>query len=333
VSAPWACPDDGTPLDVGTDDHRCAKCGRALREIEGVLDFRAAGGGDSVPAAPFSAVSEALDGKTGEARECALSDFCNVHGYRRTLHGGDWKLLLPVENDSTVLEIGPGLGEVTAELASRAQHLVTLTSNPHAAALVRAQVVAAGRDNVSIGCTDQLLRLPLEDNSIDSIAVSENGLLGFSLSGKKLGAIAAELRRVARPGATLLIGQSNPLYRLPGVSRLRTRVKSGWERSIDGAIQRASIPPGAARWSRAATVSAMTGAGFQGPRLFAPIPDEEWAMAILPVADRTVVRYFLDHLVRRNALSARAVLTALRPIVALGQFWRIVPYWYLVFEL
>lgn len=330
MSGILCCPADRALLAVDSEGVSCPACGSVFPSLEGAIHFQPPTETDRWPADPFEALAKALEGKSGEARESALAAFCSSQRYRRTLHGGDWKLLLPVDGSSTVLEIGAGLGEVTSELASRARHLVALLPNARAAALVRSQTV--GSPNVSVGCLARLDRLPLADGSVDSIALSEDGLLGFALGSAGLPAFAAELRRVARPGATLLIGQSNALYRLPVLAALRARAKAGAVRSLEAALQRASIPRGTARIGRSAMVSAMRQAGFGTPKLFAPIPDEESAVAILPVADRTVVRYFLGHLVRRNALPTRAALALLRPIVAAGQFWRVVPYWYLVFE-
>jgi hypothetical protein len=73
--------------------------------------------------------------------------------------------------------------------------------------------------------------------------------------------------------------------------------------------------------------------GFAHPVVFAPLPSERKADAVIPVSDRVATAYFLDHLVRRNSRAVRASIAVARLALKLGWLPRLVPYQYLVFRL
>ena len=66
------------------------------------------------------------------------------------------------------------------------------------------------------------------------------------------------------------------------------------------------------------------------PTILAPVPGREKIEVVLPVRNRKLLRYFFDHLLRRNAPFMRISLALARAAVAMDLIWWIVPDYFLL---
>src|SRR6185295_3797617 len=147
-----------------------------------------------------------------------------------------------------------------------------------------------------------------------------------------LPAAAAEWRRVLAPGGIVFLGVSNGLYRLAVLRRLRAAATSrAAGESLNRRVKRATAER-AGGLGLGVALRGMARAGFARPEIYAPLPDENQAQVVVPPDDRQVVRYFLNHLVRQNSALVRLGVRAANVVAALGQFRRVVPYYYLIFR-
>jgi SAM-dependent methyltransferase len=126
----------------------------------------------------------------------------------------DFMELLPLNAQSDILEIGPGLGQFTAMLARRSRHVHALEVVPEQGefTLIRAQ--QEGVENVSVAVGGDDCRLPYRDGSFDGIVLN----LVFEWCGSRLESesheeaqtrLLQEMVRVLRPGGFLYLTTKN----------------------------------------------------------------------------------------------------------------------------
>lgn len=122
--------------------------------------------------------------------------------------------LLPLSPSSRVLEIGPGLGQHTAELArrTRAVHALEVVSGQAAFASFRCE--QQGISNVFVACGGDDCRLPYRQASFDVVVC--NLVLEWCASRETRGTqqeaqrrLLAETERVLRPGGALFLATKN----------------------------------------------------------------------------------------------------------------------------
>ena len=53
---------------------------------------------------------------------------------------------------------------------------------------------------------------------------------------------------------------------------------------------------------------------------------------VVPLEDAHAIRYFLDNLIRKNSPVVRAGIRVAHRMVSWNLFWRLVPYYYLIFK-
>jgi len=122
--------------------------------------------------------------------------------------------LLPLNAQSDILEIGPGLGQFTAMLARRSRQVHALEVVPEQAefALLRANQEGARNVSVAVGGDD--CRLPYRDASFDGIVLN----LVFEWCGSRLESetheeaqtrLLQEMVRVLKPGGFLYLTTKN----------------------------------------------------------------------------------------------------------------------------
>ncbi len=71
--------------------------------------------------------------------------------------------------------------------------------------------------------------------------------------------------------------------------------------------------------------------GFERPRVYAPLPDERGTQVVIPLDDPSAVRYFLQHLVRKDSRLVRAAIVGAGLLLKLGALRAALPYWFLYF--
>jgi ubiquinone/menaquinone biosynthesis C-methylase UbiE len=135
-----------------------------------------------------------------------------VHPLRSTVDG------FHIDKGQTVLELGPGTGYFTVEVARRVGaegRLVCVDIQPEMIGALRRRLLRAGVANASPVVGDAL-GLPLADRSVDCAFVVT--VLGEVPDRAKA---LAELRRVLKPGGILSITETlpDPDYQFPDVVR------------------------------------------------------------------------------------------------------------------
>jgi len=326
----WVCPQDRHELTAVGDALRCSECGRRYPAAEGIANFLEgeAGGVD-----PDPALGELWAMVREHGAESAAGEFATRHGYTRTPFTADWKLFLPTPEGSRVLELGAGFGDDTLDLAARGADVLSIVPNRTNALILEAHVRERGLANVRVGVRTDITRMPLADRSIDAIAMEDVAGPGFGVSGRSLPRLAAEWRRLLRPGGVVVLGLGNPLTHglihmlLGSMKTSRSRTES-FNRFVKRAGQRRSRT-----WLWRATVAAeMAGQGFRRPTLYSPLPDEQKTLVVVPSEQPQVLRYFLQNLVRQNSTAARVAVRLAGVLTDAGLLHHVLPYHFLIFK-
>jgi len=128
-------------------------------------------------------------------------------------HFADWRFAIPLGADSTVLDVGAGMGRSTIPLARVAKRVVAFDKSVLRARFIRRRVASEGLSNVDVFVGD-LFNLPLPDHSFDVIAM--NGILewvGLNMTyADPRDAQVAALKicaRLLKPGGYLYVGIEN----------------------------------------------------------------------------------------------------------------------------
>ncbi len=128
-------------------------------------------------------------------------------------HFADWRLAIPMDSESIVLDVGAGMGRSTIPLARVAKRVVAFDKSILRARFIKRRVASEGLTNVDVFVGD-LFDLPLPDHSFDVIGM--NGILewvGLNMSFKDpRDAQVAALKicaRLLKPGGYLYVGIEN----------------------------------------------------------------------------------------------------------------------------
>jgi len=122
--------------------------------------------------------------------------------------------LLGLRADDDVLEIGPGLGQVTTVLARRVRSLCALEVVPGQAEYVSHRCMQEGLSNVRVAVGGDDCRLPYADGSFDAVVLN----LVFEWCASRCAdedpvavqrRLLDEMARVLRPGGTLYLATKN----------------------------------------------------------------------------------------------------------------------------
>jgi hypothetical protein len=182
---------------------------------------------------------------------------------------------------------------------------------------------------------DSLQRLPLPDGSVAALALEGAAAPAFDVRAANFPRIAAEWRRVAAPGCVVFLGLGNRLHGLPGARGLRLALASRPRpESLNRAVKRIGTTGTHLRTDLGigAALRAMSDVGFGPPAIHAPLPDENDARVVVPLDDARALRYFLNHLIRRNSRLVRIAVHGANALVALDLMRHVVPYYYLLFR-
>jgi len=121
--------------------------------------------------------------------------------------------LLPLGSKACVLEIGPGLGQITRQLAPRAGSVDALEISEPQAQFVRISCEQSGLGNVSVACGGDDCKLPYGDGLFDLVVLN----LVFEWCGGRFAGsheeaqqrLLQEIHRVLKPGGQLYLSTKN----------------------------------------------------------------------------------------------------------------------------
>jgi SAM-dependent methyltransferase len=120
---------------------------------------------------------------------------------------------LPLSSSSDVLEIGPGLGQFTGELAARCRFVDALEVVPGQAVFIALKMKQEGIANVRVAAGGGDCRLPYRDQAFDGVVLN----LVFEWCGARAAEehlvvqlrLLSEMFRVLRPGGFLYLATKN----------------------------------------------------------------------------------------------------------------------------
>ncbi len=330
----WVCLEDRAPLaETGAGNLRCASCGSEHAVVDGIPLFAR---GESERAATRSS-SPALVELWGALQRASADEvgaaLCADRRCSRSSRSADWRFFLGLSQGGTVLELGAGFGDDSRDLAGPSGRTIPIVPNLDNARVVRRRLDESAGTAAAVAVLPDVSRLPLPDGSLQAIALEDAAAAGFGLTDARLPAAAAEWKRVLAPGGTVFVGLGNPLRRLPVLDGLWGRLRSRpRHESLNRQVKRWAGPGRRGGLGVERTIRTMTRLGFPRPLMYAPLPDENDASAVVPLEDARVVRYFLDHLVRQNSSWVRLGRRGAHGLVDVGLFRRLVPYYYLIFR-
>ncbi len=320
----WTCPADRVPLESRDGELACPQCGLVFPCADDVPLFGSGNGfGSSNPV--FEELWQLMH--THSADEAA-GLFCDAHGCHRDASAADWKFLLPVGESGRVLEIGAGFADDTLVLGGQAAETFSLVPDARNALIVRKRLREARVENVHVAVVRDLAAIPLPSAGVDAIALEDVAARGFGLTNETLPAAAAELERVLAPGGAVLVGVRNAYRTLPGA---RALIPAEKRESLNRRVKSAAAGA-TGRLSRPRIVSCMRQQGFSEPEIFAPIPGEQSAEALVPLNRPDVLRFCLNRFLRQNSLVTRAGVRAAEALISAGLLPKLLPYYYLVFR-
>ena len=253
---------------------RCLKCGGELGQANGRIECLSCGSSwpviNDVPvyasAKYFGEVSRDEIGRlvvaaeTGYWLEAVKRHFWDsnpdMYYYIADLTRAAWIPLLPLSPDSTVLDVGAGLGAITHALALNYHHVVAVEPIEERVAFTKIRARQEHLDNVELIQTT-VTELPFLENTFDLIVL--NGILEWVGEWRRdLDPRDAQiqtlrdLRRLLKPGGIILIGIENRIglgsflsrvdhSGLPYTSLMPRAVASAYLRFRRPAFHRASI--------------------------------------------------------------------------------------------
>lgn len=126
---------------------------------------------------------------------------------------GDFLAILPLHADARVLEIGPGLGQITRKLARKARRVDVMEISEEQAQFVKLSCEQSGLGNVAVACGGDDCRLPYADGQFDLVVLN----LVFEWCGSRFDGehetaqrtLLREMHRVLKPGGHLYLATKN----------------------------------------------------------------------------------------------------------------------------
>ena len=158
-------------FDIVSDGMVCGSCGTSVSLIDGVPVFAKDIYWGKVPEDELKKVIAFIDKQGFIALDAATLkklDF-TYHEDR-----ADFRFYVPLSENSTVLDIGAGLGRITVPLARVCKRVVACDQSLSRMRLLSQRVKSEGLSNVDVFVGD-IFNLPLRENSFDLIVM--NGVL------------------------------------------------------------------------------------------------------------------------------------------------------------
>lgn len=157
--------------EAGSENAVCHSCGASTPLVDGVPVFSKDIYWGKVPEDELKKIVEAIDEEGFSALDAATQkklDF-TYHEDR-----ADWRFYVLLSADSTVLDIGAGLGRIAIPLARVCKRVVACDQSLSRMRLLSRRARSEGLDNLDVFVGD-VFDLPLKENSFDLIVM--NGVL------------------------------------------------------------------------------------------------------------------------------------------------------------
>ena len=213
--AGFACPACGEPLAPAPPGLGCARCGATYPRRDGVLELsKESPYWGEIPRSDMEWLLAEVERGRPWRDAVAHAERASVRGKASFIldaRRANWILDLPIGHAPEILDIGAGLGSVTAALAPFARRVIALEPVALRARFIARRCAEDGLANVTVA-QGSALRLPIAPASIDVAVLS--GVLewvgkGTRHPGETQLAVLKAIRRVLKPGGALVIGIEN----------------------------------------------------------------------------------------------------------------------------
>lgn len=240
----------------------------------------------------------------------------------------DFHHLIPLTQDSVVLDYGCGLGSILFGLQPHAGHIIGMDQSVYRARLIRTRAAAQRMTNVTAIAGGNTMKLPFQDATFDLVVM--NGVLEWIPRAQPGNPTAIhrrvlrEIARVLKPGGALYLAIENRYgYRylwgrrdshnagkkLPYVTVLPRLLADLYTRAASGVPYRTHLH------SYRGLKSLLRSAAFQSTQFYYPFPTYNQYKYMVPLdGDAARTRWALDHLAGHEPLDRRerAVIGVMR---------------------
>lgn len=350
------CLQDGAVLrDEGTS-LVCPRCSQVYGQShEGMVDFVRDSGyyWGEIPREKMEAV---LDYAREHGIDAAIDDYLGVQvdaAYRESLREPtrvDWRLLLGMSKEHTVLDVGSGWGRLGFALAPWIRHLFSLEYVSQRLEFQRIMRDQNGVRNVTL-IRGSFLDLPFQPDSLDWVIF--NGVLewvGLAGSDDPRRMQVEALRQsfnIAKPGGHVVVAIENRWgintffgeldhSGLPYTNLMPRRVANWWVKRHAAKYRNDASNPGYRTYTYGLNgyQKLMREAGAQNVAVFALLPHYNIPRAVIPLApsrcSAAQQSYALDEVWQRASPSAALARLGIRALVRAGVMPHIYPHYLIV---
>lgn len=330
-----ACPRCGGDIQRASDAVTCTKCGFAGQQEAGIVDLSTQDLYWSyIPRSDLQRmVTTAEQSGLEAAFQRTFESVPQPDFYRRIMDEsrGDFRFLLPISRQATVLDLGSGWGATTLALARQFARVIAADGTRENLQWVACRAREAGLGNVEFVRIDPLegARLPFRDASLDAVILS--GVLEWIGTGSAQGSppelqsqLLKEVRRILRPEGCVYVAIENRFYvlywlgmpephtRIPFVSVLPRWAANLMSRLLRGKPFRNYTP------SFGSLRSLVRNAGFDRPEFYLPLPSYQHPEVIVPLEDGRCLRYWIRHVLVPRRFLHRVYAAGLWLLSSLG---------------
>lgn len=226
----------------------------------------------------------------------------------------DWKVLLPLNKDSTVLDAGCGWGTLTFQLARDCKAVMALDHSTYGTEFIRIRGTQDGISNV-FPVIGSVLKLPFPENHFDLVVL--NGVLewiGLSDTSEEptdvQKRLLRETRRVLKPrgylylgienrwSATYFLGQREGHVNLRFISLFPRKIAKVYHKLVKKSDYRVYTH------SLRDYLSMLSQAGFRSVSTYVPIPQYHKYSHMVPLENVNAVKYYAQKLFSHRKPSA-----------------------------
>lgn len=234
----------------------------------------------------------------------------------------DFAYIIPVDSEARVLDLGAGWGTISIALAKHYNHVYAIDACYEKMQFLEIRKAQEAIENITCIFADGF-KLPFPDNFFDSVILY--GVLEWAgYSRGDVPPVDAELilmrevRRVLKKGgcayisienrwgAIYFLGFPDPHTGLPFISIMPRIIANLYSKLMrKGAYSVITHSLGGYR-------NIMKGAGFSGAEFFTPLPSYRKFYYLVPLADLSVMKFFINNLARAHTRLAKLFLFACR---------------------